>query len=311
MRITTLKQLTKIVQKSGTLPLRFVVQRPCIVMNNTVMTSTAVRPIITTAATPTLPHVATTSSISTVPEESTTTINNTAVVPDSQNGLVVPVTPLPSTTTNIHSPQLTTTSIGGEELAAAPITPVSAQHIATAISPSTTSSVTSTAAQPVSSSVRSRFERLEKRIKSSLGGLNQTATNQASPANFTASYTPNSTAATVATSSVNLFASPSPNPMPSVSSQAQLCQQVSSQSENGNSESTSQLLSVTVPPTSGTTPSPTQHNHAKHSPNSNTVNAIPASTATLINSLPAITHTASASNLVEFLCNVAEAKIVS
>jgi len=78
-----------------------------------------------------------------------------ATTPTDSNGLIAPVTPAPTQALIVEEPVQTTPTVP----VMAPINPNS---MAVSIQPTT-----------LVSSTRSRFERLEKKIKSSLGGLNQ------------------------------------------------------------------------------------------------------------------------------------------
>lgn len=123
-------------------------------MNNPVMTSTSVVRSVSTATT-TSTGSASSTVTSTAQEESN-------AMTDKPDGVALPATAISSSQGNVaqsdEQPGLVTPS---------PTPPISLTNAA--VTPSQNNST----ASAIVSSTRSRFEKLEKKIKSSLGGLNQ------------------------------------------------------------------------------------------------------------------------------------------
>lgn len=389
VRISSLKQLSKIVQKSGTAPLRFVVQRPCILFNNPVMVSTASTvPAPTPTPTPTpsnnvnnrasnppqpLPN---TEEEREVVQETTTTTNATNNNPTT--------TIVEETAASLQNPQTSLLLVQQQQQQQTPIqtTPTVATN-ANTVQTTNPTQATSTASALVSST-RSKFERFEKKIKSSFGGFSPAAVikitcffalfdftfqnfsvinitfykSRLIISNFiiviskmtknltqfssqlkhnnsqiTAAYT-TPTTTSYSTSSTNVVTSLSTN-MPKSSSQGNLStasqtpitvpsqsSQLQQQQEpmEAVKEATKDQLVLSVSTMSTATAAPSPNTLAvnggptstttapKLSPNQTVAGAISVAASP---SLPLITHTASASNLVEFFCNVSESKMVT
>lgn len=179
VRISSLKQLSKIVQKSGTAPLRFVVQRPCILFNNPVMVSTASTvPAPTPTPTPSnnvnnrasnppqpLPNTEEEREVVQETTTTTTTNNNnpTTIVEEAAASLQNPQTSLLLVQQQQQQQQQTPIQT----------TPTVATN-ANTVQTTNPTQATSTASALVSST-RSKFERFEKKIKSSFGGFSPAA----------------------------------------------------------------------------------------------------------------------------------------
>jgi hypothetical protein len=160
VRISSLKQLSKLVQKSGTTPLKFVVQRPCIVLNHPIMTSNISNQ-----------HTPNSNRASLNPDDSytnnptptaTAILDATTANVTNTIGLVSP-TPIEELIQN----QTQASSIAADN--------ISLSSLNSNITGSSTNAVatTSTTTSAIVSNTRSRFRNLENKIKSSLGSLNQ------------------------------------------------------------------------------------------------------------------------------------------
>lgn len=162
VRISSLKQLSKLVQKSGTTPLKFVVQRPCIVLNHPIMTSNISNQ-----------HTPNSNRASLNPDDSYTnnpTPTATAIL-DATTANVTNtiglVSPTPTPIEELIQNQTQASSIAADN--------ISLSSLNSNITGSSTNAVatTSTTTSAIVSNTRSRFRNLENKIKSSLGSLNQ------------------------------------------------------------------------------------------------------------------------------------------
>ena len=177
VRISSLKQLSKIVQKSGTAPLRFVVQRPCILFNNPVMVSTA---STVPAPTPT-PSNNANNRVSNPPQplpnteeerevvQETTTTTTTANATNNNPTTTI----VEETAASLQNPQTSLLLVQQQQQTPLQTTPIVTTN-ANTVQTTNPTQATSTASALVSST-RSKFERFEKKIKSSFGGFSPAA----------------------------------------------------------------------------------------------------------------------------------------
>lgn len=178
VRISSLKQLSKIVQKSGTAPLRFVVQRPCILFNNPVMVSTASTvPAPTPIPTPT-PSNNANNRASNPPQPLPNTEEEREVVQETTTAATTntsnPTTTIvEETAASLQNPQTSLLLVQQQQQTPLQTTPTVATN-ANIVQSTNPTQATSTASALVSST-RSKFERFEKKIKSSFGGFSPAA----------------------------------------------------------------------------------------------------------------------------------------